>query len=134
MKTHTSEHPSEAIFASMHPVSLRHQGDQLFGEWDSRVDFVVTHDYFVTHRVLVPRGNRFLFSERYLSVAQVNAFFAFPMCSVCWGRCGWSLSFLFCSSCLSITYPVGFCLFKVVDPKDRPAHVTSDVLLQVRKG
>jgi transketolase C-terminal domain/subunit len=45
---------------------------QAFGEWDHIVDFVVTHDSFATHRVLVPRGNRFLFSERYLSVAQVR--------------------------------------------------------------
>lgn len=73
MKTHASEHPSDAIFATMHPATLRHVFHQNIGEWDSRVDFVVSNDFFATHRILVPRGNRFLFSERYLSVAQVRA-------------------------------------------------------------
>ena len=115
MKTHASEHPVDAIFATMHPAPLRHRMDQLFGEWDHRVDFVVSNDFFKTHRILVPRGNRFLFSERYLSIAQVRQL------------CSNSNAHLYrVISCFGIS-----ALFQVVDPKDRPAHVASDVVLQL---
>ncbi len=74
MKSHTGEHPDDAIFATMHGQQHRNIADQGFGSWDNRVDFVVTHDLFATHTVLVPRGNRFLFTERYISVAQVSRY------------------------------------------------------------
>lgn len=62
--------PPDSIFATV----LREQsGPQSFGSWDVRVDFVLSVDGFMSRKVLVPRGNRFLFTEKYLAVAQVQA-------------------------------------------------------------
>jgi len=48
-------------------------GDQKFGFWDKRIDFVATSDYFKYTKVLVKHGNRFIFGDHnYLFVAQVN--------------------------------------------------------------
>lgn len=72
MKSFTSGYDEEAIFATMHGQEHKHRGHQVFGKWDDRVDFVVSSDRFLTHTVLVPRGNRYLFTERYMAVAQVE--------------------------------------------------------------
>jgi hypothetical protein len=132
MKAHASEHPGNAIFASMHPVTLRHCANQAFGEWDHDVDFVVTHDFFATHRVLVPRGNRFLFSERYLSVAQVRGRRGATRGS---GGAGQHLSVATAvevQSLLTTPTPT-HCLShpQVMDPMECPHNVASDVVLQV---
>lgn len=75
MKTHAQDYPQDAIFATLHNSEQMHENGhhQVFGKWDNRVDFVVSKDLFVTHELLVPRGNRFLFTERYLAVAAVAA-------------------------------------------------------------
>lgn len=72
MKTHGHEYPEDAIFATVHAEVHRGSGHQTFGKWDNRVDFVLTRDLFLSHTVLVPRGNRFLFTERYVAVAAVG--------------------------------------------------------------
>lgn len=72
MKTHGHEYPEDAIFATVHAEEHRGRGHQTFGKWDNRVDFVLTRDLFLSHTVLVPRGNRFLFTERYVAVAAVG--------------------------------------------------------------
>jgi hypothetical protein len=114
MKSHTGEHPDDAIFASMHAQQHRNIADQVFGMWDNRVDFVVTHDFFATHTILVPRGNRFLFTERYISVAQVKLqHFLFGYCFT-----GPSIASFFFSP-------------QVVEPKARSPVVASHVVLQL---
>lgn len=61
--------PADSIFATV----LREQsGPQSFGKWDEGVDFVLSVDGFMTSKVLVPRGNRFLFTDKFLAVAQVQ--------------------------------------------------------------
>eukprot|EP00501_MAST-03F_sp_TOSAG23-6_P002230 GSMAST32.ASY1.ANO1.2330.1 assembled CDS len=63
--------PLHAIFATEFNVK---SGHQRFGFWDQRIDFVETTDYWKTQpKVLVKRGNRFLFTPKFLFVAQVTA-------------------------------------------------------------
>jgi len=71
MKSHAAEYAQDAVFVTMHAERHREGAHQVFGKWDNRVDFVVSHDLMLTHTVLVERGNRFLFTERYLAVVQV---------------------------------------------------------------
>jgi len=73
MKSHTGEYAEAAILAAVHRAEQRVGVHQEFGKWDPRVDFVLSTNHFETHTVLVQRGNRFLFTERYLAVAQVGA-------------------------------------------------------------
>jgi hypothetical protein len=114
MKSHTGEHPDDAIFATMHAQQHRHIADQVFGSWDNRVDFVVTHDLFATHTVLVPRGNRFLFTERYISVAQVSQ----------WSPSVKPPHHLVCAPPFSPS-------LQVIEPKARSPVVASHVVLQL---
>jgi len=72
MKSHAQEYPEDAVFATMHSAEHRRGVHQVFGRWDNRVDFVITRDLFLSHDVLVPQGNRFLFTERYVAVAAVS--------------------------------------------------------------
>ena len=52
---------------------LNEKGNQRFGYWDKNIDFVRTDDFFKTPaKVLVKHGNRFLFTKKFLFVAQVN--------------------------------------------------------------
>ena len=46
--------------------------DQRFGTWDRDIDFYITHNLFKTVKKLVPRGNRFLFTSKYMFIAQVH--------------------------------------------------------------
>ena len=49
------------------------RGDQRFGYWDRNIDFVISNDLWESKpRVLVPRGNRFLFTSKFLFVAKVH--------------------------------------------------------------
>ena len=52
---------------------------QVFGYWHPDVDFVITHNYFKTSKVLVYGGNRFLYSSDYLFVVQVDPKTAAPL-------------------------------------------------------
>jgi hypothetical protein len=62
--------PSTAMFAT---VFREKTGNQRFGYWDKNIDFVRTDDFFKTPaKVLVQHGNRFLFTKKFLFVAQVN--------------------------------------------------------------
>ncbi len=71
LKTHALEYPEDAVFATVHAAAHR-DVHQVFGKWDHRVDLVVSRDLFATPaETLVPRGNRFLFTERYIAVAAV---------------------------------------------------------------
>jgi len=45
--------------------------DQKFGYWDRNIDFKITEDFFVTEHTKVHRGNRFLFTSKYMFIAQV---------------------------------------------------------------
>jgi len=59
------------FYASIHEV--QHKGNQRFGFWDPKVHFVRTNDFFETHYVVVPHGNRFIFGEHnYVFVAAVD--------------------------------------------------------------
>ncbi len=46
--------------------------DQKFGYWDRDIDFFVTSNFFATSTLLVRRGNRFLFTSKYIFIAQVH--------------------------------------------------------------
>ena len=73
LKTHALEYPELAIFATAHGAAHRAGVHQTFGKWDHRVDLIVSRDLFATTpETLVPRGNRFLFTERYIAVAAVS--------------------------------------------------------------
>jgi hypothetical protein len=72
IKSHAGEYHEDAIFATVYEQSHRHGRHQQFGKWDNRVNFVISRDRFLTHDVLVPRGNRFLFTDQYIAVAQVS--------------------------------------------------------------
>lgn len=48
------------------------KGSQKFGFWDKGIDFVMSTDNFKTEKVLVRHGNRFLFTSKFLFIAQVN--------------------------------------------------------------
>lgn len=61
--------PEESILFS---AVTTQKGHQKFGKWDSRVDLYMTADFFANERLLVERGNRFLFTDKYLAVAQVD--------------------------------------------------------------
>ena len=62
--------PTTAMFAT---VFRTKKGNQRFGYWDKNIDFVRTDDFFKTPaKVLVKHGNRFLFTKKFLFVAQVN--------------------------------------------------------------
>jgi hypothetical protein len=61
--------PEEAIIYSAVEAKKGHQS---FGVWDAQVDLFMTVDMFVTVSKLVERGNRFLFTDKYLAVAQVT--------------------------------------------------------------
>ena len=62
--------PETAMFAT---VFRSQKGNQRFGYWDKNIDFVRTDDFFRTPgTVLVKHGNRFLFTKKFLFVAQVN--------------------------------------------------------------
>lgn len=47
-------------------------GNQPFGVWSSKANFVRSDDLWKTNYMLLPRGNRFLFLDRFLFVAVVN--------------------------------------------------------------
>merc|ERR1719424_160235 len=48
------------------------EGNQPFGVWSSKANFVRSDDLWKTNYMLLPRGNRFLFLDRFLFVAVVN--------------------------------------------------------------
>ena len=53
------------------------RGDQRFGYWDRNIDFVISNDLWESKpRVLVPRGNRFLFTSKFLFVAKVRGVYS----------------------------------------------------------
>ena len=62
--------PVDAIFASEFQTKV---GAQRFGYWDADIAFVLSTDHFRSKRVLVPHGNRFLFTPKFLFVARVDA-------------------------------------------------------------
>lgn len=47
-------------------------GNQPFGVWSSKANFKRSDDLWATSYNLLPRGNRFLFLEKFLFVAVVN--------------------------------------------------------------
>ena len=47
-------------------------GNQPFGVWSSRADMVRSDDLWASHYTLLPRGNRFLFLDKFLFVAVVH--------------------------------------------------------------
>jgi hypothetical protein len=62
--------PPTAMFAT---VFNKKVGNQKFGHWDKDIDFVRSDDFFKSKpTVLVPHGNRFLFTKKFLFVAQVS--------------------------------------------------------------
>eukprot|EP00939_MAST-03C_sp_MAST-3C-sp1_P004380 g4380.t1 len=62
--------PENSIMASEFNIK---SGNQRFGFWDRNVDFVVSNDLWSTKpKVYVERGNRFLFTAKFLFVAKVH--------------------------------------------------------------
>jgi hypothetical protein len=61
--------PVDSIFAT---VFSKKTGNQKFGYWDADINFVRSDDFFKTNKVKVKHGNRFLFTAKFLFVAQVN--------------------------------------------------------------
>ena len=57
--------PFERIYATRNsnPVKTPKIG------WNFDIDFIVSDDFFVNHEVLVPHGNKFLLTDRYILVA-----------------------------------------------------------------
>ena len=47
-------------------------GNQPFGVWSAKANFVRSDDLWKTSYTLLPRGNRFLFLDKFLFVAVVN--------------------------------------------------------------
>ncbi|KAA0154607.1 hypothetical protein FNF27_01514 [Cafeteria roenbergensis] len=64
------DYPQETIIYS---ALVEKKGTQRFGQWDHRVDLFITEDLFVNSRTIVKRGNRFLFTDLFLAIAQVDA-------------------------------------------------------------
>jgi len=60
--------PSERIYVTYIPNA---SGHQYLKGWSDKVDFVKSDDFFKSRTVLVPRGNKFIVSARYILVAQV---------------------------------------------------------------
>lgn len=60
--------PKERIYVTYIPNA---SGHQYLKGWSSKVDFVRSDDFFKSRTVLVPRGNKFIVSSRYVLVAQV---------------------------------------------------------------
>ena len=61
--------PKERIYVTYIPNA---SGNQYLKGWSDKVDFVKSDDFFKTRTVLVPRGNRFIVSARYVLVAQAT--------------------------------------------------------------
>jgi len=63
--------PKHAILASQFKTKT---GDQRFGFWDRDIDFIVSNDFWASSpTILVERGNRFLFTAKFLFVAKVHS-------------------------------------------------------------
>jgi hypothetical protein len=61
---------AHVIYAAVHRTK---RGNQPFGVWSKDIDLVRSVDFFVTHDVILPYGNRFMFGEQhFLYVAQVD--------------------------------------------------------------
>ena len=60
--------PDERIFVTYMPNA---SGHQLIRGWSHKIDFVKSDDFFNTRTILVPRGNKFILTSRYILVAQV---------------------------------------------------------------
>lgn len=61
--------PNERVYVTYIPNA---SGHQYLKGWSNKVDFVRSDDYFASKTVLVPRGNKFIVSSRYVLVAQVT--------------------------------------------------------------
>eukprot|EP00455_Lapot_gusevi_P001515 TRINITY_DN105_c0_g1_i2.p1 TRINITY_DN105_c0_g1~~TRINITY_DN105_c0_g1_i2.p1 ORF type:complete len:936 (+),score=350.77 TRINITY_DN105_c0_g1_i2:76-2883(+) len=57
------------IYACVHNQQT---GRQQFGIWNADIDFVMSDDWFKTTKVVVPNGNRVLFTRDFVFVAAVN--------------------------------------------------------------
>ena len=56
--------------AMLATVQSKKGGHQSFGAWDPEVDLVMSFDGFDSTRMLVPGGNLFIFTDKYLFVAK----------------------------------------------------------------
>ncbi len=64
--------PMNAIFFTEFKTK---KGNQKFGSWDRDIDFFISKDMFESKpKLLVERGNRFLFTSKYMFIAQVHRF------------------------------------------------------------
>ena len=63
-------HSRETIFLVQYDLT---SGNQPFGVWSARARFVRSDDLWRTHFIVLHRGNRFLFLDKFLFVAVVNA-------------------------------------------------------------
>ena len=61
-----------ALRPNPNPQTQPLPGNQPFGVWSSKANFVRSDDLWKTNYMLLPRGNRFLFLDRFLFVAVVN--------------------------------------------------------------
>ena len=66
----TQQH-KHAVLATIYRSHNRFR-NQVFGYWHPDVDFVITHNYFRTKKVLVYGGNRFLSSGKFLFAVEIN--------------------------------------------------------------
>lgn len=62
--------PENSIMASEFKTKV---GDQRFGFWDRDINFIISNDFWASKpKILVERGNRFLFTSKFLFVAKVH--------------------------------------------------------------
>ena len=63
----------QPLFAPPPPsATAARAGNQPFGVWSAKANFVRSDDLWKTNYMLLPRGNRFLFLDKFLFVAVVN--------------------------------------------------------------
>mmetsp|Transcript_11552 Transcript_11552/g.15062 ORF Transcript_11552/g.15062 Transcript_11552/m.15062 type:complete len:887 (+) Transcript_11552:98-2758(+) len=63
--------PKSLIVSAIQPA--HRQRDQRFGYWTPWADLLISNDFFKTEKVVVPGGNRFLFTPKFIFVAQVRS-------------------------------------------------------------
>jgi len=68
-KHHANNYALETIFFTEYEIK---GGNQKFGSWQQGINFCITRDYFKNIKVLVKRGNRFLFTSEYMFIAQAH--------------------------------------------------------------
>ncbi|GBG30812.1 Vacuolar protein sorting/targeting protein 10 [Hondaea fermentalgiana] len=69
-KKSLATHDPKTVLVTTNPT--QNTGDQHFGSWDVDVSLILSEDKFKSERTLVPGGNKFLFTQHFIFVAQVS--------------------------------------------------------------